>query len=150
MRKRRANNFPPIGFRIFHPAKLRISIICWKTLILGQFMAISFTDIASANDEFAPIFSTEIDSTFLNRINSIHVEGLHSSFGKRIGRKRPNFCFLLSWKVLERLSNWRQISWGKINRGYRRKRLINLLAKLRENWQRDVIQRKNFYKSSPT
>ena len=50
MRKRRANNFPPIPRNIF------------------------YRTFASANDEFVLIFLADIDLSFLNRINSTHVD----------------------------------------------------------------------------
>ena len=59
----------------------------------------------------------------IGRTNS-KVEGFHSSFGKRIGRKRPNFWFFLFKqksvrKVYELEAN--QLKEGILPRRYRRK-----------------------------
>ena len=69
MRKRRANNFPPIPLKVEDFDNL---------LKNGDFGTIDenifYRTIASANDEFGQIFLAEIDLSFLNRIHSIHVD----------------------------------------------------------------------------
>ena len=67
MRKRRANNFPPI------PRKVEEFDIL-KNPDFGTIDSnIFYRTFASTNDEFALIFLADIDSSFLNRIHSFHV-----------------------------------------------------------------------------
>ena len=69
MRKRRANNFPPI------PCKVEEFDTLLKNPDNGPIDGnIFYRTIASANDEFALIFLTDIDLSFLNRIHSIRVD----------------------------------------------------------------------------
>ena len=69
MRKRRANNFPPI------PRKVEEFDNLMKNPDFGTIDGnILYRRFASANDEFALIFLAEIDLSFLIRIHSIHVD----------------------------------------------------------------------------
>ena len=68
MRKRRANNFPPI------PRKVEEFDNFLKNPNFGTIDGnIFYRTFPSANDEFALIFLTDTDFSFLNRIHSIHV-----------------------------------------------------------------------------
>ena len=69
MRKKRANNFPPI------PRKVEEFDNLLKNPDFGTIDGnIFYRTFTSANDEFALIFLTDIDLSFLNRIHSIHVD----------------------------------------------------------------------------
>ena len=71
MRKRRANNFPPI------PCKVEEFDNLLKNPDFGTIDGnIFYRTFASANDEFALIFLADIDLSFLNRIHSIHVDAI--------------------------------------------------------------------------
>ena len=68
MRRRRANNFPPI------PRKVEEFDNLMKNPDFGTIDGnIFYRTFASSNDEFALIFLADIDLSFLNRIHSIHV-----------------------------------------------------------------------------
>ena len=68
MRKKRANNFPPI------PRKVEEFDNLLKNLAFGTIDGnIFYITFASANDEIALIFLTDIDLS-LNRIHNIHVD----------------------------------------------------------------------------
>ena len=62
------------------------------------------------------------------RTNS-EVEGFHSSFGQRIGRKHPNFCLVFSfqaekcWKVLS--IGGKSIEEGHINKKVQEKNVYS-------------------------
>ena len=72
MRKRRANNFPPI------PCKVKDFDNLLKNPDFGTIDGnIFYRTFASANDEFALIILTDIDFSFVKRIHSIHV---HANF----------------------------------------------------------------------
>ena len=69
MRKRRANNFPPI------PRKVEEFDNLLENPDFGTFDGnIFYRTFASANGEFVLIFLADIDLSFLNRIHSIHVD----------------------------------------------------------------------------
>ena len=69
MRKKRANNFPPIPRKVEEFDKLL------KNPDFGTIDGnIFYRTFASANDEFSLIILTDIDLSFLNKIHSIHVD----------------------------------------------------------------------------
>ena len=69
VRKRKANNFPPI------PRKVEEFDNLLQNLHFGTIDDnIFYRTFASANDEFALIFLADIDLSFLNRIHCFHVD----------------------------------------------------------------------------
>ena len=91
MRKRRANNFPLI------PRKVEEFDNLLKNPKFGTIDGnIFYTTFASVNDEFALIFLADIDTSFLNRIHSIHVDATSKTVPVSFYQLLNSYCLVLN------------------------------------------------------
>ena len=99
-----SNEFNPFCFLELSPSVLKINVL--------DAMSTFFSYVEKQG--FQSSFQKKLSVHGKLRKTISEVKVFHSSFGKRIVRKRPNFWFFsVSGKVLERLMNWRRISWGR-------------------------------------